>query len=241
MTMPEYPYMPADRRLKYVSHDHDHMLAAMAAREKQAGDSLFPVGIAVVRDGKVLVTAGNGFNRGAGTVHVCPRIVLDVPSGTGYDLCTLHDAPGHAEQMAVKVAREQGIDLAGADAYLYGHWWACEPCWNALIGAGIRDLYVTEDAHERFSRERVYGETLKPSVRTVRLECEDDALASKLQDTIEELGCEVTENENAHVRAICKGSDITIHLPTHEEPVYKITCDDHDQACRQFKNVLKQL
>ncbi len=233
--------MPSDRHLKYVPHTHDHMVAAMGARERQAGDSLYPVGVAIVRDGEVLVTAGNGFNRGAGTVHVCPRIVLDVPSGTGYDLCTLHDAPGHAEQMAVKLALERGIDIVGADAYLYGHWWACEPCWSALIAAGIRDLYVTDDADVRFHRDRVYAETLRPSVRTVKVEGADDALAGKLQKTIEDLGCEVTENESAHVRAICRGSDITIHLPSEEKPVYKIICDDRDMACQQFKNVLRQL
>lgn len=237
----QYPYMPPDRHLKYVPHDHAHMLPAMSARERQSGDPLYPVGIAIVRDGKVLVTAGNGFNRGSGVVHVCPRVVLECPSGTGYDLCTLHDAPGHAEQMAVKTAAEQGIDIVGADAYMYGHWWACEPCWNALIGAGIRDLYVADDADVRFHRDRVYAETLKPSVRTVRVEGADDEMAGKLQDVIEDLGCEVTENENAHVRAVCKGSDITIHLPTEEKPVYKISCDDRDHACRQFKNVLRQL
>ncbi len=239
--MPDYPYMPSDRHIKYVPHDHPLMNHASRAREVQAGDSLFPVGIAIVRDGMVLVTAGNGFNRGAGTLHVCPRIVLECPSGTGYDLCTLHDAPGHAEQMAVKTAVEQGVDIAGADAYMYGHWWACEPCWNALIQAGIRDLYVTDDADQRFHRDRVYAETLKPSVRTVKVEGADEDLTSRLQATIEDLGCEVTENENAHVRAICKGSDITIHLPTQEMPVYNISCDDREKACRQFKNVLRQL
>lgn len=239
--MPNYPYMPADRHLKYVPHDHDHMVSAMSARERKAGDSLYPVGIAIVRDGKVLLTAGNGFNRGAGAVHVCPRIVLDVPSGTGYDLCTLHDAPGHAEAMAVKVAAEQGINIVGADAYMYGHWWACEPCWNALIKAGIRDLYVADDADDRFSRDKVFAETLKPSVRTVKIEGADDHLAAGLQQVIEDLGCEVTENASAHVRAVCSGSRVTIHLPTQGDPVYHIDCDDHDTACRQFKNVLKQL
>lgn len=237
----DYPYMPTGRYLKYVPNDDPFMAVAAKARDTQSGDPLYPVGIALVRDGQVLVTAGNGFNRGRGVVHVCPRIVLDVPSGTGYDLCTLHDAPGHAEQMAVKVAQEHGVDLAGADAYLYGHWWACEPCWNALIEAGIRHLYVTDDSHERFHRDRVYAETLKPTVHTVKVQGADDVLAGKLQDVIEDLGCEVTENEDAHVRAVCKGSDITIHLPTHAEPVYKISCDDHDQACKRFKNVLRQL
>lgn len=239
--MPDYPYMPPDRHLKYVPHDHEHMNAASGAREQKSGDPLYPVGIAIVRDGEVLVTAGNGFNRGSGVVHVCPRVVLECPSGTGYELCALHDAPGHAEQMAVKAAGEQGINIRGADAYMYGHWWACEPCWNALIAAGIKDLYVTDDADIRFHRDRVYAETLKPSVKTVKLEGADDVLAGKLQDVIEDLGCEVTENASAHVRAVCSGSRVTIHLPTQSDPVYLIDCDDEDQVCRQFKNVLRQL
>jgi deoxycytidylate deaminase len=233
--------MPSDRRLKYVPIGDPFMMVAAEARETLSGDPLYPVGLVVVKDGEVVVRSGNGFSRGSGVVHVCPRVVLECPSGTGYDLCTLHDAPGHAEQMAVKIAAEQGTDIAGGDAYMFGHWWACEPCWNALIAAGIRDLYVIDDAHERFHRDKVYAETLKPSVKTVSLQGADDELAAKLQQTIEDLGCEVTENENAHVRAVCHGSDISIHLPTQDEPVYRITCDDRDQACRQFKNVLRQL
>lgn len=166
----KYPYMPADRHLKYVPAESKFMLTAKTARQERSGDSLFPVGIVLVKDGQVVAVAGNGFNRGAGTKHVCPRVVLDCPSGTGYELCHLHDPEGHAEPMVVAEAKRLGIDTAGADAYMYGHWWACEPCWNALIGAGIRDLYVTDDAHERFSRDRVYAETLSGNRQDVRLE-----------------------------------------------------------------------
>ena len=239
--MPDYPYMPADRHIKYVPYDSPFMVAAAKARSEQAGDPIWPIGVAIVRDGAVLLTAGNGFNRGSGVVHVCPRVVLECPSGTGYDLCALHDSPGHAEHMAVAVAKEKGTDIAGADAYMYGHWWACEPCWNALIAAGIRDLYVTDDAHDRFSRDTVFAETLKPSVRTVRIEGADDHLAAGLQQVVEELGCEVTENASAHVRAVCVGNRIAIYLSTQEDPVYRIDGEDHDAVCRQFKNVLRQL
>ncbi|MBI4437553.1 hypothetical protein HY631_01240 [Candidatus Uhrbacteria bacterium] len=163
----EYPYMPPGRFLKYASPDDPFMVAAARARAEQASDALYPVGAAMVVGGAMVARAGNGFNRGAGKVHVCPRIVLDVPSGTGYELCDLHDPTGHAERMLLQVAREAGIDPAGSDVYLYGHWWACEPCWSALIEAGVRDLYVTDDAHERFAREKVYGETLTPGVKSV--------------------------------------------------------------------------
>ena len=51
---------------------------------------------------------------------------------------------------------------------MYGHWWACESCWNALIAGGVRDVYITDDAHERFSRENVYRETLKDYPEDIR-------------------------------------------------------------------------
>ncbi len=169
MDMPVYPYLPPGRTFRFVPHDHPHMCAAAQARQECAGDPLFPVGIVLVRDGAVVARAGNGFNRGPGEAHLCPRILQNCKSGEGYDLCSLHDAAGHAEPMLVKAAQKVGIPTEGADAYMYGHWWACEPCWQALIDAGIRDLYLAEDAHVRFSREAVYAETLvgyPPEVRS---------------------------------------------------------------------------
>jgi hypothetical protein len=68
--------------------------------------------------------------------------------------------------MVVEEAKRLGVDVTGADAYMYGHWWACEPCWTALIDAGINDLYVTDDAHERFHRDKVYAKTLTSTVKT---------------------------------------------------------------------------
>ncbi len=167
MTLPEYPYMPEGRSLKYLPADHPLMVEASKAREQCAGDPLFPNGAILVRDGRVIARAGNGYNRGNQEIHVCPRVVQECPSGTGYDLCSLHDHGGHAEKMLMETAREQGIETMGADVYMYGHWWCCEPCWTAMIQAGIRDVYVTDDAHERFSRDRVYAETFKSSLKTI--------------------------------------------------------------------------
>jgi deoxycytidylate deaminase len=168
----KYPYMPEGRQLEYVPHDHPFMQTAAMARKECAGDSLFPVGIVLVKNDQVVASAGNGFNRGTGAKHVCPRIVLECPSGQGYELCHLHDPEGHAEPMLMAEAKRLGIDPSGCDAYMYGHWWACEPCWKALIDAGVHDLYVTEDAHERFSRDNVYAETLSGKREDVRVEQE---------------------------------------------------------------------
>lgn len=170
--MINYPYLPPGREFKFLPSSDPYMIAAAEARRVCAGDSLFPVGVVLVRDGEILARAGNGFNRGSSKKHICPRVVLDCPSGTGYDLCTLHDSIGHAEPMLMQVAREQGIDTIGADVYMFGHWWCCEPCWKAMIDAGIRDVYLLENAHEQFSRERVFAETLNGNRTDVRLESE---------------------------------------------------------------------
>lgn len=174
----EYPYLPEGRKFKYVDHDHPMMVEAAKAREVNSGDPSYPVGAVMVKDGKIIARAGNGYNQGRQT-HICPRLVLECPSGTGYDLCTLHDSPGHAEQMCVDQAREEGIDTQGADLYMYGHWWACEPCWNKMIDAGVRDVYLTYDAHERFARDKVYSAFLTPSSKSVYIAGANSSLPIK--------------------------------------------------------------
>lgn len=230
-----YPYMPEGHQLKYAPVGDPFMIEAAKAREECAGDPLYPVGIVLVKDGTVVARAGNGFNRGAGQVHVCPRVVLECPSGTGYDLCTLHDAPGHSEPMLIEEARRLGVDTVGADAYMYGHWWACEPCWTTLLEAGIRDLYVTDDAHERFSRDNVYGETLSPSIKTVSLEGFEGELLEDVVREIGELGLEVVDGEgDAHCVLTTEGAKCFLA----DEMVY--TVDPGETMARQIKNVFRQ-
>ncbi len=161
------------------------MMAAEVARQECAGDSLYPVGVVLVRDGQVCARAGNGFNRGSSSKHICPRIVLECPSGTGYDLCSLHESIGHAEPMLMQVANEQGIDIHGCDVYMFGHWWCCEPCWKVMIDAGVRDVYLLENAHERFSRERVFAEILTGSRTDLRLEQEGTTYRVFVPESIE--------------------------------------------------------
>ena len=168
--MIDYPFLPENRQFKFVTHDHPFMLIAELARHECSGDSLYPVGAVLVKDENVVARSGNGFNRGRGKRHVCPRVVQECSSGTGYELCSLHDSAGHAEAMLIKVAREKGIDPSGGDVYLFGHWWCCESCWKTMINAGIRDVYLVDDADERFSRDRVYNETLSGHRTDVKVE-----------------------------------------------------------------------
>lgn len=87
---------------------------------------------------------------------MCVRKLLKVRSGTKYWLCpgcsTHHD---HAESGAVRdaLAKSGREAVQGADVYLYGHYWCCKPCWDAMIAGGIRDVYVVERADELFGRK----------------------------------------------------------------------------------------
>ncbi len=210
------------------------MQEAAHAREQCAGDRLFPVGAVLVRDGHVVAKAGNGYNRGKGFVHVCPRVVLECPSGTGYELCQFHDAPGHAEPMLMQAAKEQGIDTKECDVYLYGHWWCCEPCWKVMSENRVRDVYLVENAYEEFQRDRVYAQTLKTHVRSVFVE--DDLWSAPVL----ELGCSVVENADQ--------ADVEIRMQNKQlrffkngALIFEIAPQIDDQAERMIKNVLRQL
>lgn len=93
---------------------------------------------------------GEGINN---PIHnsFCPRTVFQCPSGEGYELCprSCH-SDNHSEKQAIKQAEKNGKETKGADLYLYGHWWCCKPCWDAMIKAGIKNVYLVEGATEKF-------------------------------------------------------------------------------------------
>lgn len=233
----EYPYLPEGRTFDFVCLDNQFMKEAARARKECAGDSLFPVGIVLVSEGKIIARAGNGYNQGAGKVHVCPRVVLDCPSGTGYDLCHLHDFPGHAEQMVIKTAKEEGIDTNGTDVYMYGHWWCCEPCWNAMIDAGINEVYVTDDAHERFSRENVFAETLKSSVKSFSIQGDLADFKKNLEEALN-IPCVIS---NADINIVCENDTYRIFDERILEYVYEFSESDPYLVKRNIVNIFKQL
>jgi deoxycytidylate deaminase len=110
---------------------------------------------AAVKTGAVVVLKGRIVGRGANgssyhETHECERVRRGIPTGEGYDLCEGCHPKNHAERRAVE---EAGALADGADLYLWGHWWACEPCWNAMIDAGIRDVYVVEGSEHLFNKQ----------------------------------------------------------------------------------------
>jgi tRNA(Arg) A34 adenosine deaminase TadA len=155
--MHQYPYLPEGRDIKYVPVTDPFMAEAKNARENLSSEMNHPTGAVVVLNNNIVGRAGNQAgirNKKFQELHkkgVCVRKWLKVQSGKKYWLC-----PGcakfsdHAEAGAVRDALKNIGSINGADLYLYGHWWCCKPCWDAMIGAGIKDVYLVDNADYLF-------------------------------------------------------------------------------------------
>lgn len=153
-----YPYLPAGREILYAPEDNPFIIAAKNVRYTESTDLRNPTGAVIVKNEIIIARAANKSklaNPALVKLHskYCIRRILNVPSGKGYFLC-----PGcathkeHAESRVVMEAMRQDLDTAGADLYLFGHWWCCEPCWGAMIKAGITNVYLVDKAWEMFKR-----------------------------------------------------------------------------------------
>lgn len=127
-------------------------------RNEQSTDHSVPTGAVIVKEGMVVSSGANKSalkNPALVAFHkkYCIRRMLGVPSGKMYWLCPgCASSRHHAESRAVKEAKSKRQATGGADLYLYGHWWCCKPCWDKMIAAGIKDVYLIEGATEKFSR-----------------------------------------------------------------------------------------
>jgi deoxycytidylate deaminase len=151
-----YPYLPEGKIILYVPESDPFMQEAARMRTTQSSDHKHPTGAVVVKGGKIIGEGANQSrlkNRALIKLHskYCIRKMLGVPSGKYYFLC-----PGcatnkqHAESRAVADALQKGNDTQDADLYLYGHWWACKPCWDTMISAGIKNVYLLEKSEQFF-------------------------------------------------------------------------------------------
>lgn len=139
-----YPYLPDGHIIKYVAANNKFLLEAkrvwsFSGCKKQA------TGAVVVKDSEVI---GKGNNTTLHHVEVCPRDEQGFKTGEGYHLCeeVCLQVSGHSESSAVIDALDDGKNTNDADVYLYGHWWCCENCWNTMISAGIKNIYLLEGA-----------------------------------------------------------------------------------------------
>ncbi len=157
-----FPYLPEGREILFTQENNLFYLEAMKERQKST-DAQFPTGAVAVKDEKIIAL---GHNR-AGyrwkwliKLHqkgFCIRRWFKAKTGTKYWMC-----PGcatnknHSESRLVTNMEKEGrlADLNGSDVYLAGHWWCCKPCWDNMIRAGIKDVYVVEGAKEKFDTRK---------------------------------------------------------------------------------------
>jgi deoxycytidylate deaminase len=171
----EYPYLPKGREILYVPLSHRMMKAAKRMADNFTGCSFWPTGAVVAKKGKII---GKGANSGLSFQPLCPRIKNKAPTGTGYESCfDICKQDAHAEITSINNAVKNGNNPAGADLYLYGHWWCCKPCWDHIIKHKIKNVYLLNEAHYIFTRvkraklmasvEKMYKNGKNPTIKDV--------------------------------------------------------------------------
>ena len=146
----KYPYVPENRKYLYVPFSNEYMKLAYEFAKTNSLDKAMPNSSVLVKDGVVLGRGANGSKYHE--THECERVKLNLPSGVGYELCEGCHPKNHSERSAIADAREHGFDPSGADIYLWGHWWCCEPCWEVMIESGIQNVYLLEGSEILFNK-----------------------------------------------------------------------------------------
>lgn len=148
----KYPYIPKGREINYVRESNKFIQAAKKFAESNSLDETMPTGSVVVLSGRVIGSGANGSDYHQ--KHGCERVKKNIPTGEGYELCEGCHPKNHSEPKAIKdaIRKYPTVDLSSADLYLWGHWWACEPCWNAINEAGIKNIYLVDESHEIFNK-----------------------------------------------------------------------------------------
>ena len=148
----DYPYLPKGRKISYVGADNKFIKVARDYAKTHSADRNVPTGSVIVHESEAVGYGANGsdYHEKFG----CQRVKKGIPTGQGYELCEGCHPKNHSEPRAIKDAKERNpsIDLNKADLYLWGHWWACEPCWNAIDKAGIKNVYLVSESHKIFNK-----------------------------------------------------------------------------------------
>ena len=144
------PFVHPKGVISYVTAGNEFMRAAKKMARQQSLDKTMPTGAVLVKGGKIIGYGANGSDYH--DKYGCERVRLGIPTGQSYELCEGCSPKNHSEPKAIKDAQSRGMKTTGAEAYLWGHWWACEPCWQALIAGGVTKLYLLEDSQNLFNK-----------------------------------------------------------------------------------------
>ena len=147
----KHPYIPKGRRVFYVASDNEYMQFAKEYAREHSLDEVMPGAAVIVKNGEVIGSGANGSDYHKN--NPCRRKELGCKTGEGYEFCEGCHPRNHSEPSAIRDAVDRGDSTLGADLYLWGHWWCCKPCWDAMEEAGIKDVYLLEDSEKLFNKE----------------------------------------------------------------------------------------
>lgn len=146
----EYPFIHPLGSIEYVPERNPYLKKAREIAKKYRSNLVLPGAAVIVKDNQIIGQGSIGNN----PAHIkgCVRVKLNLPTGVGYELCEGCQYKNHSEASAVRDAKSKGHDTKGAELYLWGHWWCCEPCWDAMIDAGIKKAYLLKNSEELFNK-----------------------------------------------------------------------------------------
>jgi deoxycytidylate deaminase len=145
-----YPYLHPMGSIKYVAEDNKYMQAAKKFAKKNSLDRAVPTGTVLVLGGRIIGRGANGSDYH--DKYGCERVRLNIPTGQGYELCEGCHPKNHSEVRAIENAKAEGKKTEGAEAYLWGHWWCCEDCWNAMIKSGVTKVNLMASSELLFNK-----------------------------------------------------------------------------------------
>jgi deoxycytidylate deaminase len=145
-----YPYIPDGKTIKYVPMDNEFIQAAKTYACQHSLDKKHKTGSVVVKNREIIGSGANGSDYHEH--NECERVKQNVPSGEGYELCEGCHPKNHSEPAALADAQKNDHQTQGADLYLWGHWWCCEPCWNTMTAGGINQVYLAEGSEKLFDK-----------------------------------------------------------------------------------------
>ncbi len=145
-----YPYLPQDRAFKYADEGNHFMKFAKQIAKVFSIDETMPGGAVVIKEDLVIGVGANGSDYHK--KHPCQRVALGCKTGEGYELCEGCHPKNHSEPKAIMNAVSRGYSTEGADLYLWGHWWGCKWCWDVMIDAGIKDVYLLKGSEVLFNK-----------------------------------------------------------------------------------------
>lgn len=146
----DYPYIPEGVEIKYVSAGNEFMVMVKEFARTHSLDKTMPGAAVVVKNGEAVGIGANGSDYHE--THECKRVKRGSKTGEDYELCEGCHPKNHSEKRAIADTREKGVDLKGADLYLWGHWWCCELCWQEMTEAGIANVYLMEGGEKLFNK-----------------------------------------------------------------------------------------